>query len=104
MWIYVITSFTRYSKVGREAQKCFERKLQRDGFHHLHSNLYVRYCFTAANAAIHKERVKEIIPRDCCDISIILSSDSQEQSIYHSINRRRKKRLSYGKPSNVEFF
>ena len=38
MWIYVVTSFTRYSKVGREAQKQFDRILQKDGFHHLHSN------------------------------------------------------------------
>ena len=59
MWIYVVTSFTRYSKVGREAQKQFDRILQKDGFHHLHSNLYVRYCSTASNAAIHKERVKK---------------------------------------------
>lgn len=103
MWVYVVTSFTRYSKVGREAQNNFERDLLKDGFHHLHSNLYVRYCFTASNAVIHKERVKELIPRECCDISIILSPDSQEQSIYHSLNGRRKKRPIYGKPSNVEF-
>ena len=103
MWIFVVTSFTRYSKVGHEAQKIFDRELQKDGFHHLHSNLYVRYCVTAGNAAIHRERVKQIIPRECCDISIILSSDGQEQNTYHSINRRRKKRILYEKPYLVEF-
>ena len=36
MWIYVVTSFTRYSKVGRMAQKQFEKSMQKDGFHHLH--------------------------------------------------------------------
>lgn len=99
-----MTSFTRYSKVGREAQKLFDRNIQKDGFHHLHSNLYVRYCSTSSNAAIHKERVKEMIPSVSCDISIIMSSDSQEQNIYHSINRKRKKRILYGKPLHVEFF
>lgn len=104
MWIYVVTSFTRYSKVGREAQRNFEKAILKDGFHHLHSNLFVRYCSTGSSAAMHKERVKEIIPCNCCDISIILSSDSQEQNTYHSIKRKRKKRLSYGKPLDVEFF
>lgn len=104
MWIYVVISFTRYSKVGREAQRLFDRDMQKDGFHHLHSNLYVRYCSTSSNATIHKERVKEMIPNVSCDISIIMSSDSQEQNTYHSINRRRKKRILYGKPLSVEFF
>ena len=70
MWVYVVTSFTRYSKVGREAQNNFERDILKDGFHHLHLNLYVRYCFTASNAVIHKERVKELIPRECYYISL----------------------------------
>lgn len=104
MWIYVVTSFTRYSKVGREAQKSFDKAIKKDGFHHLHSNLYVRYCSTGSNATIHKERVKEMIPQNCCDISIIMSSDSQEYNTYHSIHRRHKKKLSYGKPLPVEFF
>ena len=104
MWIYVVTSFTRYSKVGREAQKHFERNMLKDGFHHLHQNLYVRYCSTGSNAAIHRERVKELIPCNCCDISIIVSTDSQGQSTYHSLNRKHKKRLFYGKPLHIEFF
>ncbi len=104
MWIYVVTSFTRYSKVGREAQKRFEKTIMKDGFHHLHSNLYIRYCSTSSNATMHKERVKRIIPCECCDISIIISSDAQEQNTYHSINRKRKNRPHYGKPENVEFF
>jgi CRISPR/Cas system-associated protein endoribonuclease Cas2 len=104
MWIYVVTSFTRYSKVGREAQKLFDRDMQKDGFHHLHSNLYVRYCSTSSNAAIHKERVRGMIPSASCDISIIMSSDSLEQNTYHCINRRRKKRILYGKPFHIEFF
>jgi hypothetical protein len=29
MWIYVVTSFTRYSKVGREAQKRFEKSIMK---------------------------------------------------------------------------
>lgn len=99
-----MTSFTRYSKVGREAQKRFEREMKKDGFHHLHSNLYVRYCSTGSNAAMHRERVKEFIPVDCCDISIILSADSQEQNTYHSIHRKKSKMAAYGKPLNVEFF
>lgn len=50
MWVYVVTSFTRYNKVGRAAQKEFERNMLKDGFHHLHPNLYVRYCSTGGNA------------------------------------------------------
>ena len=71
---------------------------------HLHSNLYVRYCATSSNAKVHKERVKQLIPSYCCDVSIIMSSDGQEQSTYHCQNRRRKNREIYNKPVMVEFF
>ena len=104
MWIYVVTSFTRYSKVGREAQKEFDRSLLKDGFRHLHSNLYVRYCTTSSNANMHKERVKTLIPIRNCDVSIIISADSQEQNAYHSLNRKRTKKFRYEKPEMVEFF
>jgi len=103
MWIYVVTSFTRYSKVGNDARRNFESELLKDGFHHLHSNLYMRYCTTGSNAAVHKERVKKLIPCQCCDISIIMSPDAQEYNTYHSLNRRRKRRASYSKPQMVEF-
>ena len=36
MWIYVVTSFTRYSKVGRAAKQTFQDALQRDGFFRMH--------------------------------------------------------------------
>lgn len=104
MWIYVVTSFTRYNKVGREAQKDFEKALLKDGFHHLHSNLFLRYCSSRANAIVHKERIKMIIPQHLCDISIIFSSDSQEENVYHSLTRKRKRIVMYSKPSNVEFY
>lgn len=103
MWIYVATSFTRYRKVGLAAKKIFDTAMAKDGFHHLHANLYLRYCTTASNAAMHKERVKRIIPCDCCDISIIMIPDSQEQNVYHSLTRKRKKKILYDKPSLVEF-
>lgn len=104
MWIYIVTSFTRYSIIGRKAQKDFDRALLKDGFHHLHQNLYVRYCTTSSNANIHKDRVKKLIPRESCDISIIMTSDNQEQSTYHSLNRKHSKKHTYGKPMMVEFF
>ncbi len=104
MWIYVVISFTRYNKVGRDAQKKFEKALLKDGFHHLHSNLFLRYCSTSSNANVHKERIKMIIPQHLCDISIIFSSDSQEENVYHSLTRKRTRILQYNKPTNVEFF
>ena len=104
MWVFVITSFTRYNKVGRKARMDFHRSVLKDGFFHLHENLYVRYCTTSRNAIIHKERIKRIIPQKCCDISIILSSDGNENNIYHSLNRKRSRRIDYGKHENLEFF
>ena len=53
MWIFVVTSFTRYNKIGRENQKKFEKEVMKDGFYHLHSNLYVRYCVSSKNAVVH---------------------------------------------------
>ena len=104
MWIFVVTSFTRYNTIGRKAKKAFHRAILNDGFFHLHENLYVRYCSTFTNANIHKERVKRMIPTKCCDISIILSADSQENNVFHSLNRKRSKKIVYGKHGNVEFF
>lgn len=104
MWIYVVTSFTRYSKVGREARRAFQESLQRDGFFRMHENLFVRYCTTSDNAMRHKERVKACIPPRCCDVSIMLSSDNKGGGAFHSLNRKRTNRLTYGKPTDIEFF
>ena len=104
MWIFVVTSFTRYNTVGRKARNAFHRAIVKDGFFHLHENLYVRFCTSSQNANIHKERVKRLIPQRCCDISIILVPDNHENSIYHSLNRKRTKKVVYGKHGNVEFF
>lgn len=104
MWVYVVTSFTRYNKVGREAKNEFQKAILKDGFFRMHENLYVRYCTTASNANTHKERIKKIIPLRCCDVSIIMSADNQEGNVYHSLNRKRSKSIIYGKHGNVEFF
>ncbi|MBR2153950.1 MAG: hypothetical protein IJ901_04970 [Bacteroidaceae bacterium] len=104
MWIYVVTSFTRYSKVGREARQAFQRVLQKDGFFRLHENLYVRHSSTHANALIHKKHIKDAIPESCCDISILLSSGGSEDNAFHSLNRKRTHKISYGRPKDVEFF
>lgn len=53
---------------------------------------------------MHKERVKVLIPIRNCDVSIIISADSQEQNAYHSLNRKRTKKFRYEKPEMVEFF
>lgn len=104
MWIYVATSFTRYRKVGVAAQKAFRAELMKDGFVMLHNNLYVRYCTTGSNAAMHKERIKKVVPRNCCDVSILMIPDSQEPNTYHSIHRRHKRTPLCEKPDMVEFF
>ena len=62
------------------------------------------YCSTGGNALVHKERVKKMIPDCICDISIILSADSQEQNVYHYLKRKRKKNIRYEKPMMIEFF
>ena len=45
-----------------------------------------------------------MIPDCICDISIILSADSQEQNVYHYLKRKRKKNIRYEKPMMIEFF
>ena len=104
MWIYIVSSFTRYKKIGVEARKSFESAVEKDGFVKLHKNLYVRDCATSSNAAMHKERVKRLIPQYACDISIIMVSDNQEDNSYHSFRKRCKRQPSNVKPSMVEFF
>lgn len=104
MWVYVVTNFSRYRNLGREAQKSFESSIQKDGFFKLHNNLSVRYCTTSVNAAVHKERVKKLIPAYGCDVSILLVPDSQESNVHHHLKRHRKASPIYSKPDMVEFF
>ncbi len=104
MWIFVVTSFTRYNTVGRKARGLFHKEVLKDGFFQLHENLYIRYCSTSKNALVHKERVKNLMLNRCCDISIIIVPDSMENNIYHSLGRKRSKKIIYGKHGNVEFF
>ena len=104
MWIYVVTSFTRYNKVGRMARKDFHKAIIKDGFFQMHDNLYVRYCSTGDNAKVHRERVKSMIPSKWCDVSIIMSADSQESNAFHCLNRKHSDSLVYGKYDDVEFF
>lgn len=104
MWVYIVTSFTRYNKVGRHARNNFHRALQKDGFFHLHENLYIRHCDNSTSAAKHRERIKKLLPMEQCDVSIILSSDNTEQISHHHLTRKRSKHLIYGKHDDVEFF
>ncbi len=102
-WRYLMGKGFIRDRYG-EAQKIFDRSMLEDGFYHLHANMYVRYCTTGSNAAVHRERVKKMIPCKCCDISIIMSPDSQELNTYHSLNRKHTKKCVYDKPAMVEFF
>ena len=47
------------------AQKQFEKSMQKDGFHPLHANLFVRYCTTS---------VRSIPESDFCSIIIFPTS------------------------------
>ncbi|MBP5306514.1 MAG: hypothetical protein J6Y79_00490 [Paludibacteraceae bacterium] len=104
MWVYIVTSFSRYRKVGVNARKKFETAVKKDGFHQMYDNLFVRYCTTSDNASLHKERVKKMIPAEGCNVSIIMVSDGQGSNAYHHLKRKRKPGGVYDKPSPVEFF
>ncbi len=86
------------------ARKVFHKAITKDGFFQMHDNLYVRYCSTGDNAKVHRERVKSMIPSKWCDVSIILSADSQESYACHCLNRKHSNSLVYGKYDDVEFF
>ena len=103
MWIYVISSFTRYSKVGRKARQSFYANLQKDGFYQLHENLFMRHCQSKGNAKMHKSRVMSFLPTENCDITIIMAGDANDDYVFHSLKRKRKSKGNYCMPALVEF-
>ena len=103
MWVYIITSFTRYRKIGTAARREFESAITKDGFVALHRNLFARYCTSSDNATMHKERVKKMIPERGCDVSILLVSDSNMNQAYHRLGCRRGHGTCV-KPEMVDFF
>lgn len=94
----------RYNRKGKEAERIFVRHLTENGFYKIHNTLYVRYCFSQKSALSCRDKIHKMIPDVKCDISIIVSGDSQNDLSIHHLNRYEKGRSNVIKPSFVEFF
>lgn len=91
---------------GRECKKNFSRQLEKDGFNKLYSNLYIRYCYSMANALVHKKRIMEAISGKC-QISVIIVDDKHNETSYHYLGRKQKRKndeILLKKPDLIEFF
>ena len=69
MWVVAIFDFPRYCKSGRQNMLLFTKHLEKEGFSKIQKGMYVRYCSTAANARVHKNKIISSI----VEISLIIS-------------------------------
>ena len=81
MWVVAIFDFPRYCKSGRQNMLLFTKHLEKEGFKKKKKGMYVRYCSTAANARVHKNKIiSSIIPRST--VCLLNIADKEFSEIY----------------------
>ncbi len=63
MWILVLFDLPTETKADRKAAGLFRKRLIDDGFTMFQFSIYIRHCPSRENAAVHKKRVKKILPK-----------------------------------------
>jgi CRISPR-associated protein Cas2 len=81
MWVVAIFDFPKYCKSGRQNMLLFTKHLEKEGFNKIQKGMYVRYCSTAANARVHKNKIiSSIIPRST--VCLLNIADKEFSEIY----------------------
>ncbi len=62
MWIVVFFDLPTETKADRKAASQFRTRLIADGFSMFQFSIYIRNCPSRENAAVHKKRVKGMLP------------------------------------------
>lgn len=76
VWIFVFFDLPTDSPADRKAYQKFRKKLLDDGFDMMQFSVYIRYCPSEENAAVHAGRIESAIPHKG-KISLLRITDKQ---------------------------
>lgn len=101
MWVVAMFDLPTDTKAARKAYASFRKGLLKDGFTMMQYSVYIRHCASDANAAVHCERVRRILPPDG-EVRILTITDKQfgRMRVYWG---KRRKPLPPA-PAQVEMF
>lgn len=101
MWVLVFFDLPTETKAERKAATRFRKTLLDNGFNMFQFSIYMRFCPSRENAEVHKQRIKNALPRKG-HIGIIHITDKQfgMMELFHG-----KKEIETEKPSQqLELF
>ncbi len=76
MWVFVFFDLPTNTKAERKAASKFRKTLLQDGFNMFQFSIYMRFCPSRENAEVHKQRVKNALPKKGT-VGIIHITDAQ---------------------------
>lgn len=101
MWLYVMFDLPTNTKKQRDAATHFRKALLKDGFGMMQYSVYTRHCASGESAAVHINRVKNIVPAEGI-VSILKVTDKQFGETIQFIGRKAKPPPAT--PQQLEFF
>ncbi len=76
MWVLVLFDLPTETKLERKAASKFRKLLLDDGFALFQFSIYIRHCPSRENAEVHKNRVKNILPK-AGKVAVLCITDKQ---------------------------
>ena len=64
MWVLVLFDLPTETRKDRKAATRFRKNLLDDGFNMFQFSIYLRFCASRENAAVHTKRVKFSLPKN----------------------------------------
>lgn len=90
MWIIVFFDLPTDTKKAKKNYSDFRKSLLEDGFTMMQYSVYYRHCASKENAAVHMERVREVVPPDG-EVRLIQFTDKQFERMEVFLGKRRTK-------------
>jgi CRISPR-associated protein Cas2 len=89
MWVMVLFDLPTETRAERKAASDFRKHLQKDGFSMFQFSIYVRFCQSQENAAVHIKRVKNLLPeKGHIGIFCITDKQFEKMEIYHGVKKQ----------------
>lgn len=101
MWLFVFFDLPVLTKKERKEASDFRKNLQKDGFVMMQYSVYVRHCASYESLAVHKRRVKIVMP-NTGKVSMLAVTDKQYGDIETIFGKTTKKEIKA--PIQLEFF
>ncbi len=101
MWLFVFFDLPVTTKLERKKATNFRKDLLKDGFVMMQFSVYIRHCASHESLAVHKRRVKAIMPTTGM-VSMLAITDKQYGDIETVFGKAAKKQIK--EPIQLEFF